>query len=142
MASIKQGSAKANAGASAGKNVSWSAGLTGADYEGLEIVEDNTEQVIAALETAYAKALEAIGIQAERDAARICPVDTGRLRNSITHTIEGGNDPAAIIGTNVEYAQYVHNGVRGRQGQPFLTDAVRNNADKYRKIAESALKGA
>ena len=35
-----------------------------------------------------------------------CPVDTGNLRNSITHVVDE-QEPAAIIGTNNEYAAYV-----------------------------------
>lgn len=105
----------------------------------LEISCDNTDEVIQALGIAVARGLEAIGIEAEGDAKELCPVDTGRLRNSITHTIDEG-EPAAYIGTNVEYASYVHNGTHGRSGQPFLTDAVSQNSGKYRSILEDMLK--
>lgn len=115
--------------------------LTGGDIAGLIVVEDNTDKVIEELELAMTRALEAIGIEAEGDAADLCPVDTGRLKNSITHTIDAG-DKTAVIGTNVEYAEYVHNGTRRQTAQPFLTDAATHNVAKYRKIAEAALKGA
>ena len=115
-------------------------GLTSSDRENLRVVADHTEEVIAALGTAIARGLEAVGIEAESDAAAICPVDTGRLRNSITHTIDNSGK-AAIIGTNVEYSLYVHEGVHGRKGQPFLTDAITQNADKYRRILKAALEG-
>lgn len=104
-----------------------------------EVVEDNTDPVIKALGVAIARGLEAVGIQAESDAAKLCPVDTGRLRNSITHVVNSG-EKAAYIGTNVEYAQYVHNGTSKQKAQPFLTDAVNQNADKYRRIIEAAMK--
>ena len=42
-------------------------------------------QVLVGLEAAKAKALETIGGKAESYAKRLCPVDTGNLRNSITH---------------------------------------------------------
>lgn len=142
MAMAKSGrGATANAGKSKGKFVSWDAGLTDADKAHLQVVADHTDEVIEALGTAIARSLEAIGIEAESDAAELCPVDTGRLRNSITHTIDG-DEQVAIVGTSTEYALFVHEGVHGRKGQPFLTDAVTQNADKYRKIAEAALKGA
>jgi HK97 gp10 family phage protein len=115
-------------------------GLTQADKEYLQVVADHTDEVIAAIGTAIARGLEAVGIEAESDAAAICPVDTGRLRNSITHTIDDSGK-SAIIGTNVEYALYVHEGVHGRKGQPFLTNAVTQNADKYRRILKAALSG-
>lgn len=130
----------ANAGRSKGKFVSWDAGLTDADKVGLQVIADHTDEVIEELGLALARGMEAIGIEAESDAAHLCPVDTGRLRNSITHTIDA-DEPAAIVGTNVEYSSYVHNGVHGRPGQPFLTDAVNQNADRYRQIMEAALKG-
>ena len=43
----------------------------------------------------------------ENDAKLKCPVDTGQLRQSITHRIEG---TTGIVGTNVEYAPYVEYG--------------------------------
>lgn len=43
----------------------------------------------------------------ENDAKKNCPVDTGQLRQSITHEVEGNT---GVIGTNVEYAPYVEYG--------------------------------
>lgn len=129
----------ANAGKSKGKFVSWDAGLTDADKAGLEVVADHTDEVIEALGTAIARALEAIGIEAESDAAKICPVDTGRLRNSITHTIDA-DEQVAIVGTNTSYALFVHE--NRKHPQRFLTDAVTQNAGKYRDIFEAGLKNA
>lgn len=131
----------AGAGRRKGEFVGWGEGLTQSDIECLEIIADNTDEVIEALGVAIGRALEAVGIAAESDAAKLCPVDTGRLRNSITHAIDG-DEQAAYIGTNVEYAEYVHNGTSRRKPQPFLTDAVNQNADKYRKIFESGMKNA
>ena len=108
------------------------------DVGDLVVVADHTDEVIAQLDIAIARGLEAIGIEAESDAASICPVDTGRLRNSITHTIDG-NGKAAIIGTNVEYAKYVHMGTHRQKAQPFLTDAITQNVGKYRRILKAAL---
>lgn len=116
-------------------------GLTDADVEGLVILADHTDAIIQAMGKAIARALEAVGIEAEGDAKELCPVDTGRLRNSITHIIDAGGDWAAI-GTNVEYAEYVHNGTSRSKAQPFLTDAVTQNADKYRSITERMMKDA
>lgn len=136
----KSGSgAIANAGRRKGQFVGWDEGLTDSDKAHLEVIADHTDEVIERLGIAIARALEAVGIQAESDAANLCPVDTGRLRNSITHTIDGG-ELAAYVGTNVEYALYVHEGTSRRKGQPFLTDAVNQNADDYRDIFEAAMK--
>lgn len=54
---------------------------------------DNSAIVKAAAKAQIEAALEAVGIQAEGDAKLLCPVDTGLLRNSITHAV-GGSSPA------------------------------------------------
>ena len=66
--------------------------------------KDNSEQVLSAMEKAIKNGLEAIGLTAEVHAKKITPVDTGRLRNSISHATY---KEAAYIGTNVEYAAFV-----------------------------------
>lgn len=54
-----------------------------------------------------------------------CPVDTGRLRGSINWRIEeDALGLVAIIGTNVEYAIYVHEGTRYMAGRPFLREGL------------------
>ena len=131
----------AGAGRRKGEFVGWDEGLTDSDRTHLQVVADHTDEVIEALGIAIARSLEAVGIEAESDAANLCPVDTGRLRNSITHTIDE-DEPAAIVGTNVSYSVPVHEGHHGKPGQPFLTDAVNQNADKYRQIFEAGLKNA
>lgn len=130
----------AGAGRRKGEFVRWDEGLTEADKANLLEIQDHTDEVIAALGTAIARGLEAIGIEAESDAAAICPVDTGRLRNSITHTIDN-NGKSVIIGTNIEYAKYVHNGTHKRKGQPFLTDAITKNKRKYESILKDSMSG-
>ena len=100
---------------------------------------DNMDEVLAALESAKRRGLEAIGLTAEGYAKRETPVDTGRLRNSISHATD---DEAAYIGTNVEYAPYVELGARGRQGKHMLQRAATEHADEYKQIMEDALKNA
>lgn len=62
---------------------------------------DNTDEVLAAIEAAKMRALEIIGGKIESYAKRLVPVDTGNLRNSITHEME---DDAVVVGSNVFYA--------------------------------------
>lgn len=59
------------------------------------------------------------------EAKRRSPVDTGRLRASITWQLLTDDDGLfARVGTDVHYAGYVHDGVRGRIGRPFLREAL------------------
>ena len=101
--------------------------------------KDNTEEVLAALEMAKKRGLEAIGLTAEGHAKKETPVDTGRLRNSISHATD---DEAAYIGTNVEYAPYVELGARGRKGVHMLQRAATEHTDEYKRIMEDAMKHA
>lgn len=65
----------------------------------------------------------------ERDAKQKCPVDTGRLRGSITTNII--STYSGEVGTNVEYAEYVEYGTRYQSAQPYFEPAVEKNEDKF-----------
>lgn len=113
-----------------------------ADYAGvLEIRENNTEQVAAALNSAIAKALTKIGQQAEGNAKLMCPTDTGRLKNSITNQIDM-QENAVYIGTNVEYAPYVELGTRRQDPHPYLRPAASEHGEEYRAILKGCLESA
>ena len=97
-------------------------------------ITDNSDAVRDALEQAKARALEIIGGMAEGYAKAAAPVDTGRLRNSITHEVENGN--AALVGSNVEYAPYVELGTRNMKAKPYLRPAIENHIDEYKRVLE------
>ena len=123
-------------------SVTRTSGLTGSDFAALvEIRENNAAQVGEAMDRAIAKALTMIGLEAEGNAKAICPVDTGRLRNSITNAIDTEED-AVYIGTNVEYGPYVELGTSRRHPHPYLKPAAADHADEYRSILKSCLKSA
>lgn len=101
--------------------------------------KDNSDEVLAAFESAKKRGLETIGLTAEGHAKKITPVDTGRLRNSISHATD---DEAAYIGTNVEYAPYVEIGARGRKGVHMLQRAATEHTDEYKRLMEDSMKNA
>ena len=70
---------------------------------------DNSEQVLSTFKAAVLRALERCGSQAEGYAKDLAPVDTGKLRNSISHNVNDA-EHAVYIGTNTEYAPYVELG--------------------------------
>lgn len=105
---------------------------------GVEIVEDNADEFRDGLDAALTRALEKVGLVAEGYAKRLCPVDTGRLRNSITHAMEGSE--AVVIGTNVEYAPYVELGTARQKAQPYLRPAAVDHVSEYREIIEGELR--
>lgn len=64
-------------------------------------------------------------IQVEGAAKRLCPVDTGNLRSSITWEMARDADGlVAMVGSNVEYAAAVEFGSRHAPAQPFLRPAL------------------
>ena len=125
--------------------------------------ENNSGEVISTMQEAALRALEKCGLTAEEYAKRLAPVDTGNLRNSITHQVDDG-ESAVYIGSNVEYATYVELGTgkyaeggrptpwvyqdaegnwhwtAGNPAQPFLKPAVADHAQTYRNIIEDEMK--
>ena len=128
-------------------------------------ITDNSKEVSGAIHAALLRGLEKIGLVAEGYAKKLCPVDTGNLRNSITHVVDE-QEPAAIIGTNNEYAAYVELGTgiyaeggggrptpwayqdekgnwhytRGNKAHPFLKPALADHTQTYKNIFEDELK--
>lgn len=126
-------------------------------------ITDHTAEVAAAFEEALQRGLEKCGLTAEGYAKRLCPADTGVLRNSITHQVDTGTQ-TVYIGSNLEYAPYVELGTgkyypggrptplvyqdvhgnwhytHGNRAQPYLKPAVADHADQYRTIIEDELK--
>ena len=101
--------------------------------------KDNTDAVLSALEKAKKRGLEAIGLTAEGHAKKITPVDTGRLRNSISHATD---DDAAYIGTNVKYAPYVELGSPTIKAHHMLQKAATEHTDEYKRLMEESMKNA
>lgn len=130
-----------------------------------EVKQDNRLLVLAAMKDQVQKGLAGIGLAAASHAKKGCPVDTGRLRNSISYAtatkqgaqnnmskekakaddykmrgIPEGN--AVYIGTNVEYAASVEYLEREHKngGPHFIKNAATGHGDEYKKIMEAALK--
>ena len=81
-------------------------------------VSINTRQYETALRRALGlqsdgvrRALVQTGIDVQNRARQLCPVDTGRLRSSIVHRVDGSGRVSGItVGTNVSYAADVEYG--------------------------------
>lgn len=148
------------------------------------IVKDNSGEVMRQFEQSLQIALETIGTQAESHAKQIISdahvyghvnlkavgekdnsrVDTGRMRNSIAHTVVKED---VYIGTNLEYAPYHELGTGIYASQPggrqspwiyydrkgkahrtrglypihFLKKAASEHTDEYKKIFEKVMSG-
>ena len=130
-------------------------------------VNDNTPQVLNAIKQAKERALERFGMQGESYAKEHITenksVQTGNLRNSISHRVDTANE-RAVIGTSVDYATYVELGTgvyadggrptpwtykddkgnwhhtKGQKAKPYLKPAVANHAETYKNIAKDEFK--
>lgn len=99
----------------------------------IKVKVDNTKQVLADTQKHKERALIKCGAAWESYAKQGAPVDTGRLRNSLTHEMEG--EDTVDIGSNVEYAIYQELGTsRGVKEKRYLTNAGRNHIDEYIQI--------
>ena len=127
----------------------------------------NLGEVLKGSEEAIARAAEIIGGMAESYAKQLCPVDTGNLRNSITHTTEN-NNRTVVISSSVTYARFIELGTGkyaegggGRQTpwsyqdsngnwhttsgmppRPYLRPAIENHKDEYKEVLESEMSGS
>ena len=96
----------------------------------------NLSTALRGTEAAARRALEIIGGMAETYAKETVPVDTGRLKNSITHEVEG-DGRAVVIGSNVEYAPFVELGTVKMSARPYLRPAVENHIAEYQNVLET-----
>lgn len=126
-------------------------------------ITSHADEAIKAKDEAVARALETIGLVAERYAKEYAPVDTGRLRNSISHEAVP-EEETVYIGTNVEYAPYLEFGTgkfaesggrptpwsyqdskgewhttNGMKPQPYLRPAIDDHLSEYKQIVQNEL---
>lgn len=99
---------------------------------------DNSRQVLAEFEARKHRALTAVAHQGVNHAKATCPVDTGRLRGSISPAV---SEDSAYIGTNVEYAIFVELGTRKMAPRHFLKNAAEGHRDEYLRILREHMKG-
>lgn len=109
--------------------------------DNLIIQQNNAKLIEENMGNAILVALEEIGLLCEGYAKKLCPVDTGRLRNSITHVISN-NENAVYVGTNVEYGRAVEFGTSRQKEQPYLRPAAHDHRSQYERILRSKLGGS
>lgn len=133
-------------------------------------VEDNSKLVLEAEKKAIEDALYAMGVKAVEGSVDAISgkygmpkaVDTGRLRASIsfvtptdsgdsgeanTHSKAGdrltgtAEKNSVVAGSNVEYAEPVHNGTSRMEGRPFLRVGIEQTKGEMERQVTTILKG-
>ena len=135
----------------------------------IKITADHTDEVLRDLEGAKERILEAWGQQGVSHVKQIITaesrVDTGAMRNSITHEVDNG-DGKVYVGTNNEYAIYNEYGTgiyadngngrktpwryvdahgeghwtRGMKPIHMIKNGIGDHISEFKQIAENELK--
>lgn len=136
-------------------------GMFGWEFE----IQDMSEEIKVAAKEQILRGLNRIGMKMVEFAQKLCPVDTGALRDSITYQVDP-DEISVEIGSNSEYAPYVELGTgeysevggtpekrwvyrdeltgETRVGIPqkprhFIRPAVADHEDTYKAIMSDAL---
>lgn len=89
-----------------------------------KVLKEKIEKVNGNVEKAVVKAT----LKVEADAKKKVPIDTGRLRSSISNKIEKIRDEiTGKVGTNVVYAPYIEFGTGRMRPKPYLYPALQKN---------------
>jgi len=117
-------------------------------------LKNNIPSVQKQVDEAMTRALVRACIDVDLSAKMNCPVDTGRLRASISYSINGSGSEgfdtvqtseaedhsiksqvgSAIVGTNVVYAKAIEYGHSKKAPQGFLRRALDENESKIKTI--------
>lgn len=95
-------------------------------------------EALSELDRKFQMANEVIGGKAESYAKAIAPVDSGTLRDSISHAAED-NYRTVVIGTNVYYAPYQELGTIRIKPHPFLRPAIENHIGEYTNVLKTIM---
>lgn len=88
--------------------------------EGIEKLRNKLGKFPAKLDLAINRGIQKYSYLVENIGKQLTPVDTGRLRASITTNILPFR---GTVYTNVNYAVYVHEGTEFMEARPFLREA-------------------
>lgn len=141
------------------------------EIRGLEEAQRKAEQLVTDMfGEPMLEAMRDSTLYVQRDAKRLAPVDTGRLRASITPSIRQENGILGVVGSNVKYAPYMELGtkphwpplsaletwarrhgttaflvaraiaMRGTKAREFLQGAVKENMNRIYRRIERAVR--
>jgi len=89
------------------------------------------EQLLVSPQGPVAREIALIAQEVVNLAKLLVPVDTGRLRSSITFVMGTANGLVfAEVGTNVDYAPHVEFGTKFMSAQPYLIPALIRVAER------------
>lgn len=128
------------------------------------IIEDNTDEVLEALENVKPELLNAMGTELYKSIYDYMTedkvVDTGRLRGSISYStpyndynnptlankendfiVKANEKDTVVYGSNVEYATYVNSGTSKQRARKFIQYGTTRAVPRLQQTSEKILKG-
>jgi len=111
------------------------------EVRGLEETARRMEQAVTDLQgTPIVGAMRESTLLVERYAKLAAPVDTGRLRASITPVVvSSAGEVKGIVGSNVVYAPYQELGTKKMKAHPYLRPAFERARQQIIGFFESAI---
>lgn len=94
-------------------------------------IRSNRRQVEAEIDGLLRRKNAAAAITVQGNVQKQTPVDTGRLRSSITND---SDEDGFVVGTNTKYSGFVHNGTRYIKPNPFLVNGLMNSIGDLKRI--------
>ena len=114
-----------------------------AEVKGLKKLQREMEKLIKDLSgNPILQAIAKATLLVQRTAKKTgyVPVDTGRLRASITPDIVRRDTVIrGIVGSNVSYAPFQEFGTRFMKGKRYLQRALNDNTDRIRRLIDAAI---
>ena len=104
--------------------------------KGLDKLLRNFDTLSIEMKLMITDAIKKSALLIESKAKPITPVDTGRLRSSITSAI---TPMEAIVAPHTEYAIFVHEGTRYMGPRPFMEIGAEKAFPEIRKVFEDAI---
>jgi len=106
------------------------------ETEGVEELQRALDRLPYLMDMHVHRALQRVGEDMHMDARRMCPVRTGRLRDSIYHDVQHW---ILVLGAKAPYAIFIELGTRYIQPYYFLTEAINLNLPKLHHTLDWAI---
>lgn len=90
---------------------------------------NNLTRIAARLPEAVSAIVRKAAFDVEANAKAVVPVDTGKLKNSITS--EFPSQTKAIVAPHTDYAAYVEYGTRKQRAKPYMRPAAEKVAPAF-----------
>ncbi len=110
------------------------------DFRQIERLQNALKEMPDLIAEELGRAVRDLVLIVEAKAKELCPVDTGKLRASITPVIQSW--AKAFVGTNTHYAPYVEYGTKHAAAQPFLEPAFLEGKKQASKVFGKAIRRA